>query len=266
MSGRDNQLNYSDLQPEMHAEAGRRKKAQKIIRVLEHYLGREDLVGLTVLDLGCSTGYISDELRTAGGRVVGIDIDQPGLSSASQRFGGEICFVRSDGARLPFADDSVDLIVFSQIYEHVVDPDAVMAELVRVLAPTGAAFLGLGNRLQVVEPHHKLPFLSWLPTGLADRYMRVSGKGDHYYERFRTKPALRRMCRELTIWDYTNTVLCESQRFAADDMVPARLSNTRPLLWQLLTPVMPTYLWVGTKSSAAPAGAPTRCAPRQVRT
>jgi SAM-dependent methyltransferase len=261
---REKQLAYSDLQPEMHAEAGRRKKAQKIIRVLRHYLGRDDLSGLTVLDLGCSTGFISDELARVGGRVVGVDIDEPGLAAAGRRFGSGAAFMCADGAALPFPDESVDVIVFNQIYEHVVDPDAVMREIRRILSPKGVAYLGLGNRLQVIEPHYKLPLLSWLPYGLADRYMRAAGKGARYHERFRTRPGLRRLCQGLDVWDYTYTVLCQPADFAADDMVPARLSGAPPLLWRALTPVIPTFIWLGTRSGADPAGGPTRCAPTRL--
>ena len=66
-------------------------------------------------------------------------------------------------------------MVLNHIYEHVVDPDAVLREIRRVLAPDGVVYLGLANRLGVVEPHYRLPFLSWLPHGpLADRYVRAS--------------------------------------------------------------------------------------------
>jgi ubiquinone/menaquinone biosynthesis C-methylase UbiE len=261
---REMQLAYSDLQPEMHAEAGRRKKAQKIIRVLQHYLGQDDLSGQVVLDLGCSTGYIADELAKAGGQVVGVDIDEPGLAAASKRFGSGVAFLCSDGGSLPFPDDSVDLIVFNQIYEHVVDPDAVMDEIRRVLAPNGVAYLGLGNRMQVVEPHYKLPLLSWLPYGMADRYMKLAGKGEKYYERFRTRPGLKKLCHGLDVWDYTYTVLCESERFGADDMVPARLATAPSVLWQALSPFIPTFIWLGTKSGSGPAGAETRYPPTRV--
>ncbi|OLF13146.1 ubiquinone biosynthesis methyltransferase UbiE [Actinophytocola xinjiangensis] len=255
------QLAYSELQPEMHAESGRRKKAQKIIRVLEHHLGREDLKDLVVLDLGCSTGFIADELAKAGGQVVGIDIDEPGLVAASKRFGNAVAFLCTDGSALPFPDNSVDIVVFNQIYEHVVDPDAVMDEIRRILSPTGVAYLGLGNRLQVIEPHYGLPLLSWLPYGLADRYMRAAGKGEKYYERFRTRPGLRKLCHGLRIWDYTYTVLCEPERFGADDMVPGRLATAPPAFWKALAPIIPTYIWLGTKEGPAPAGGPTRFPP-----
>jgi ubiquinone/menaquinone biosynthesis C-methylase UbiE len=264
-SDRQKQLAYSDLQPEMHAEVKRRAKARKIIRVLTHYLGRDDLAGLTVVDLGSSTGFISDELAKAGGRVFGVDIDVPGLTMAASRFGDQVTFVCADGTALPLPDNSADVVVFNHIYEHVVDPDAVLVEIRRILSPKGVAYLGLGNRLQILEPHYKLPLLSWLPYGMADRYMRVTGKGDRYYERYRTWAGLKKLCQGLDVWDYTYTVLCQPTDFAADDMVPRWLANAPLTLWKALFPVLPVYIWLGTKSGAEPAGAPTRCPPTRMR-
>lgn len=261
---RGKQLAYSELQSKMLVEHERRAKGAKIVTVLTHFLGRADLAGLRVLDLGCSTGFISHELHRAGASVTGVDIDEPGLARARERFGGVIPFVCADGEALPWPSGSVDAVVFNHIYEHVVDPDAVMAEIRRVLRPGGVVYLGLGNRLGIVEPHYGLPFLSWLPYRAADRYVSFLGRADRYHERFRTRAGLRRLCRGLRVWDYTHTVLSEPARFAADDMVPGRLAAAPAAFWRLLTPVIPTYVWVGTPGSSRPAGAPARVAPTRI--
>jgi ubiquinone/menaquinone biosynthesis C-methylase UbiE len=261
---RRKQLAYSELQSKMLVEDERRKKAGKILRVLTHFLGTDDLAGRTVVDLGCSTGFISHELRRAGADVTGVDIDEPGLERARRRFGDEVPFIRADGEKLPWEDASVDVVVFSHIYEHVVDPDAVLAEIRRVLRPAGAVYLGLGNRLGIMEPHYRLPFLSWLPAGAADRYVAATGRAERYHERFRTRSGLKRLCRGLRVWDYTYTVLAEPVRFGADDVVPTRLAAAPPALWTALTPIIPTFVWVGTPGTDAPRGARTRVAPRPV--
>src|SRR5690606_5740790 len=155
---RTKQLEYSQLQEKMLDEAGRRAKATKMLRVLEHFLGRRGLDGLLVADIGCSAGFIADELHRAGARTIGVDIDVPGLARAQERFGDGVSFLCADGERLPLADESIDIAVFNHIYEHVVDPDAVVAELRRVLRPDGVIYLGLGNRWGIMEPHYRLPF------------------------------------------------------------------------------------------------------------
>ena len=166
-TGREPQLAYSEIQGKMHDEHARRQKARKIIRVLHHYLGRDDLKGLSALDIGCSTGIIASELAADGARATGVDIDVPGLEAAQARFGDRVNFICTSADDLPLPDESVDVVVFNHIYEHVVDPEAVVKEIHRVLSPTGVVYLGLGNKYQLMEPHYRLPLLSWLPQRAA---------------------------------------------------------------------------------------------------
>lgn len=255
------QLEYSEFQSAMLDEDKRRRKAAKIIAVIEHFHG--PLSGQTVGDVGCSAGFIADELAGAGARhTLGIDIDVPGLRKAADRFGERVGFVCGDGTALPFPDGSIDVLVFNHIYEHVVDPDGVVAEMHRVLSDDGVLYLGLGNRLGIMEPHYKLPFLSYLPPRLADRYVRASGRADHYYERFRTRRGLRRMLRAFHVWDYTFPVLATPRRFAGSELFPgalgrvaqAVLARTPRAVLRLLLPLVPTYLWVATKKPSRPRG------------
>jgi ubiquinone/menaquinone biosynthesis C-methylase UbiE len=264
MAERSKQLAYSELMSKMLDENHRRKKAAKIIAVLQHFLGRDDLDGLVAVDLGCSAGYIADELRSAGARVVGLDIDVPGLKGAHERYGHDILFTCADGEAMPFADKSVDVIAFNHIYEHVVDADAIMTEIRRVLKDDGVAYFGFGNKLGVVEPHYRLPFLSWLPSGIADRYVAASGRADSYYERFRTRRGLRRMCAGLNVWDYTYPVLTDAANYEADDMVPPRLRNAPLAFWKSLAPIIPTFIWIGTPGDRTPAGQSGKVAPRRI--
>ncbi len=263
---RETQLAYSEIQELMSDETSRRRKGAKIVHVLRHFLGRETLDGLTVADVGCSTGYIADELANAGANPIGVDIDVPGLHAAESRFGGRVAFVCANGEALPLPDRSLDVVVFNHIYEHVVSPEAVLAELHRVLKPGGALYLGLANRLGVIEPHHRLPFLSYLSPPLADRYVRASGRGNHYYERLRTRWGLRRLLRDFSVWDYTLPVVHDPQRFASADTVSARVSAIPPRALQLALPLVPTYIWVATTTPGAPAGPALPVPPRVVRT
>lgn len=265
MTDRTRQLEYSSLQPLMHDEEGRRRKAAKMLAVIGHFRGQDELKGVRVVDLGCSTGFIADEFRRAGADVVGVDIDSPGLASARRRFGEGIGFLTADGEQLPMPSGTVDVVVFNHIYEHVVDADAVMREIVRILAPGGIAYLGLGNRWGIVEPHYKLPFLSWLPADLADRYVRRFGRAEAYHERFRGERGLRRMTAALSIWDYTDSVLAEPERFAAEDLVPGPLAHAPAITWRLARPIVPTFIWVGVKGSAEPAGPVLARPPRRLR-
>jgi len=302
---RGRQLRYSEIEPRSLDEFTRRRKARKLIAVLAHFLGRDQagpraLAGLRVLDVGCSAGFICDELAAAGAQVTGVDIDIAGLRRARARFARRARFVLGDGLALPLADGAVDVVVVNHIYEHVVDADALAAEVRRVLAPDGVAYLGLGNRLGVMEPHHGLPLLSWLPRRLADRYLRATGRGEHYYERYRTRAGLRRMLASAGLhgWDYTLPVLLAPDDFhAAADVprlprlpglpglpgllrlplpgltgrpvgprpVPGRLPvAARAWLARAALPLVPTYLWVATPGPRRPTGGPLPVPPAPV--
>jgi SAM-dependent methyltransferase len=262
--GREEQLAYSEIMAKMLDEEGRRQKAAKIVAVVRHALGVETLDGLRAVDVGCSAGFIADELALAGATTSGVDIDEPGLAKARARFGDRVDFRLARGEDLPFDDDSVDVAVLNHIYEHVVDPEAVVADIHRVLRPGGVLYLGVGHRWQVLEPHHRLPFLSWLPQGAADRYLRLAGKGEHYYEHYYTPAGLRRLFAAYDVWDYTLPVLTDPAAFAAGDNVPSWAAKVPPAVFRAALPLVPTYVWAAFKGDAVPAGPPLRVPPRHL--
>jgi ubiquinone/menaquinone biosynthesis C-methylase UbiE len=247
------QLAYSEVMALMLDERHRRTKARKILKVLHHYLGRTSLDGLVALDIGCSAGFIADELANDGADTIGVDIDEPALEAAQGSFGHHVRFVLTSGDALPFPDDSLDVVVFNHIYEHVVDADAVLTEIHRVLKPAGVAYFGMGNKYGVMEPHYRLPFLSWLPQGAADRYVRAFGKADVYYENFASKAGLKRLARGFHVWDYTIPAVLRPDLFGSEDQVHGWVARVPHLALRALMPIIPTYIWVATKSGNRPA-------------
>jgi SAM-dependent methyltransferase len=157
-----------------------------------------------VADLGAGTGIIKKELEVITDRhIVGFDIDTSFVVQPER-------MVAADALRLPVAEATFDFVVLNHVYEHVEDQAGLFRELHRVLASGGEAYVSAGNRLAVLEPHYRLPFLSWLPSGLADLYVRLSGRGRAYRDiRFLTYGRLTRLMRRagLRIRDDTRTAL-----------------------------------------------------------
>jgi len=183
-SSREEQLAYSELMGAMLDERKRRQKAQKILAVVRHALGRDDLAGLRALDVGCSAGFIADELALAGAHTTGVDIDEPGLVAARERFGERVEFSLARGEALPFEDGSMDVVVFNHIYEHVVDPDAVLADIRRVLKPDGTMYVSTKNRYAMKylvggpdEHIDNMRFGSVLPRPVLRVLRALGGKG-----------------------------------------------------------------------------------------
>lgn len=270
MTTREKQLAYSEIQDEMSRVETRVRKAAKIQAVLDHFLGDGWAPGARLLDIGASLGWTVEAAAKRGAISMGVDIDVPGLAKARRERDSRCFFACADGEALPFPDDSLDVVVFNHIYEHVVDPDAIMSEIRRVLKPHGVVYLGLGNKLGVIEPHYRLPFLSWLPQGLADRYIKAAGKADTYYEKYRTVPGLQKMAGGLYIHDYSFTIIANPDRFGANDQVGGPVpSLMRKVPRALLAParvLLPTVIWIGSKSPDAPKGARLPVSPQPVTT
>ncbi|MDJ0951017.1 MAG: class I SAM-dependent methyltransferase, partial [Alphaproteobacteria bacterium] len=112
--------------------------------------------GATVLDVGCNTGYGAARVAETAKRVVGVDVSARAVATARERYGRpNIEFVLAEGATLPFADASFDLVFSFQVIEHVVDTHAYLSEIVRVLKVGGTALFTTPNRCIRLEPGMK---------------------------------------------------------------------------------------------------------------
>jgi SAM-dependent methyltransferase len=243
------QHDYSSQFPAVRDRATRARKAVKIIHVLEDFLAH-DLSGLTGLDMGCSVGVITERLAESAGRAVGGDIDEQAVRQAARMSGQGACFVVSDTVATPFADGAFDFIVCSQVYEHVPSLELLVAEVYRLLKDDGVCFFSGPNRWAVIERHYGLPFLSWLPRRWADRYVRLTGRAQEYYEHPRSFAELRGALKRFAIHDYTPRLLSDPARFALKEEVGwlRHVTASVPLwVWRLLGRCVPNFNWVLTK-------------------
>lgn len=243
----------ASLAPKMDREyeATRAQKASKTLAILEDALGPR-LGELRALEIGCHAGEVSRNLAPRFREYVAIDLDTALVEAARSKPGtpANLSFLAADGTRTGFPDASFDVVLCSHVYEHVSDPHALLAEIHRLLERGGACYFAAANRLTVMEPHYRLPFLSWLPICLANRYLRGTRGVAEYDVRLRTLPVLRRLVSAFELRDYTLRVVREPERFAAIDLFRPGSAGHRAarLLLPLLYWACPTYLWVLIKS------------------
>jgi len=97
----------------------------------------EKMVNGTILDLGSGTGYLSIEIarRSPGLRVYGIDLSRQMVKIARRHAKGidNARFVFGNAAKLPFKDNSIDLVVSTGASHHWRTPRKVFDECYRVL-------------------------------------------------------------------------------------------------------------------------------------
>ncbi|MUL63381.1 SAM-dependent methyltransferase [Mycobacterium sp. CBMA 234] len=98
--------------------------------------------GTTVLDVGGGPGYFATEFSGAGMTYLGVEPDPREMHAgpAGQPHGAG-AFVRASGMALPFADDSVDICLSSNVAEHVREPWLMGREMLRVTRPGGLVIL-----------------------------------------------------------------------------------------------------------------------------
>jgi SAM-dependent methyltransferase len=91
--------------------------------------------------------------------VVGIDRSFEAISFAVQNFRkSNLSYLMSDGEKLPFGDGKFDIVVSSQVIEHVLNYEKYLTEILRVLKRTGILIIGTPNK-QTFNPNGKpMPF------------------------------------------------------------------------------------------------------------
>lgn len=227
---------------------GRTRKFKKILSVLKDF--RPIKPTSICLDIGCSSGVITSLLGEHFERVIGLDIDREAVQYAKEHFlSPRVQFLLADGMALPFKENSIDVIICNHIYEHVPQAEELMEEIYRVLEEDGMCYFAAGNKYMVIEGHYGLPFLSWLPKPLAHFYLRLTGKGNYYYESHRSLWGLRQLLRRFNMKDYTLQIIRDPGKFSATDIIHKKsfLYGWIRLLAPVLYPWIPTYIWVLTR-------------------
>jgi SAM-dependent methyltransferase len=218
-------------------------KARKIARLVERV---RSLEGARVLDIGAGSGHIASALgQLAGpsGSVWAVDVhDQRRTTNGYE-------FKQVDGTHLPFESDSFDVVLSNHVIEHVGDrADQLdhLREVHRVLDGSGVCYLAVPNRWVLLEPHFRLPFLSWLPRPLRDPYVRAARRGSRYDCNLPTRGRAERLFAEAGFEHEEVTIAAmRALKEIEAPSLPLRLlcAAPEPVLHALL-PVNPTMIFL----------------------
>lgn len=105
------------------------------------------LRGLTVADVGCGGGALLDQISGVAGRLLAIEPAVPWSASLGER--GYQWFPGSTEAAVEWAG-RVDVVLSTQVIEHVDDPLKFLADIAKLLAPDGVAVVSTPNRRDVL--------------------------------------------------------------------------------------------------------------------
>jgi SAM-dependent methyltransferase len=130
------------------------------------YWGFEQWSNKNVLDLGCGPGWFSKMYAQGGAKVTGMDITEKATRTAKRYLelrkldNGNV--VRGDGQKLPFENNSFDLVSSCGVIHHIPDPLLVFHEIKRVLKPQGQARISLYYQNLLIRNRFIFKLMIWI--------------------------------------------------------------------------------------------------------
>ena len=124
--------------------------------------------GGRVLDVGCGSALVADRIRDIDATYVGFDFGGHHIEYAAKKYADitdrkmRTVFARGDGQLLPFADQTVDVVVFSEVIEHLLQPELAVWEISRVLKPGGVLVMTTNNASEVPLRSPLSHLFAWL--------------------------------------------------------------------------------------------------------
>jgi ubiquinone/menaquinone biosynthesis C-methylase UbiE len=112
------------------------------LQAIRDFLGAVD--GLEVLEVGSGGGHVLAMFPTA--RLTAVDVSGEYLSIARKNLAGyDVRFLKGEIDALDLPSQSVDRLICTEVLEHVVDPDRVLAACARLLRSAGVAAITVPN-------------------------------------------------------------------------------------------------------------------------
>lgn len=238
---------YSTFNPVVLEQKGRIRQARQILTVLKFHLRGRNLKELKVLDVGSSSGIITDYLSDYFGKVYGIDIDKKAIALANLQFKkGNLGFEVMDATRTRFANNFFDIVICNQVYECLGSPEKLMAEIYRVLKKKGVCFFGAINKYTFWDSQYHLPLLVFMPKRLADWLVRITKRADSFIIFYRSYWQLRKVCNIFKIVRYTPKIINNPVKYDFKKLV--RFQTVLRLFpvsfWEKVEPVLPNFIWL----------------------
>ncbi|MFT5084383.1 MAG: 2-polyprenyl-6-hydroxyphenyl methylase/3-demethylubiquinone-9 3-methyltransferase [Lentisphaeria bacterium] len=175
---------------------------------LGHQQGELPLAGLSVLDVGCGGGILSESLARLGAEVVGMDVVEKNITIArahAASAGLDIDYQYTTVEALHSSGHRFDVVFNMEVVEHVADLNTFMEACNALVKPGGATFIATINR----------NWLSWLIAIVGAEYvLRWLPQGTHRYHMLRKPREIKALleCDNFTVQNATGVAVSPFNR------------------------------------------------------
>lgn len=150
----ENLLFQSEMHPLVRLEHETEEKyCLSLIHKKAYHCAASIAANLDVLDVGCNNGYGTKVIAENARSVIGVDVGEHSIEAARTLHAAENAeYFTVHGDKLPFPDQSFDLVTSFQVIEHVLDVESYLLEIKRVLKAGGTAIFTTPNRAIRLDP------------------------------------------------------------------------------------------------------------------
>jgi len=139
----------------------RGKRYERILKDVDF-----DIRNKKILEVGCGFGGVISSF--SGKTAVGLDVDKK-LVAKAKKFASstQTTFICADAERLPFKDETFDLVLLLDVVEHVTNPKMTISECFRVIRRGGFICINFPPYYSALGGHLILPYLHYLPRKIS---------------------------------------------------------------------------------------------------
>lgn len=127
--------------------------------------------GGKILDVGCGNGNLFTFLLDEKFELFGVDFSENMIAEANSKCGDRASFSVADAEKLPFDDNTFDILVCNASFHHYTHPNDVLMEMNRVLKYGGKLLIGD-------------PYVPGLVRPFVNVLTKFSDKGDYHFYGF----------------------------------------------------------------------------------
>ncbi len=165
---------------------------KECLEIIKDYLkiSKKDKSEIKILDFGCGLGGLVLLAENENFKTWGVEIDKEAAEIAKLRVKNPDRIILTDSEKLPFDDESFEVITSKCVIEHVSDLEKYITEVYRVLKKDGIFIIFAPNHLFPWEGHYKtffIPYLMPYAKKIFKIFLKIKNKNVNYLNYINTR-------------------------------------------------------------------------------